>query len=89
MEIFDKEDVYDKEISPLVNKIIAICKANEIPMLASFVFEETEDEGTGMATTYINGFGRDSRFAPVLHQALAVIKGPSEPSAAFTIRKGL
>ena len=31
-----REDIYDNEINPLMAKIIAICDAHDIPMVASF-----------------------------------------------------
>jgi hypothetical protein len=34
----DNEAVYDEQISPLMTQIIEICKANNIPMVASFQF---------------------------------------------------
>jgi hypothetical protein len=37
-KVEDRESVYDEQISPLMRQIIAICKANGIPMFASFVF---------------------------------------------------
>lgn len=41
---FDLEDVYDNEISPLMAKIIDICKKNRIPMVASFCYLNTPDD---------------------------------------------
>ena len=54
MELFDKEDIYDNEISPLMDEIIAICKKNNIPMVASFAYENCEENGIGFCTTTIN-----------------------------------
>jgi len=36
---FDLESVYDNEIAPLMDKIIAICGANSLPMIASFCIQ--------------------------------------------------
>ncbi|MCI0526392.1 MAG: hypothetical protein L0Y56_02920, partial [Nitrospira sp.] len=33
---YDLEKVYDKQIAPLMTKIIAICKKHKLPMVASF-----------------------------------------------------
>jgi len=54
MKLFDKEDIYDNEISPLMGEIIAICKENNIPMVASFAYENCEENGVGCCTTTIN-----------------------------------
>lgn len=54
MEIFNKEDIYDNEISPLMRQIIGICKEHGIPMVASFTYENCEERGPGRCTTNIN-----------------------------------
>ena len=48
----DKEDIYDKEISPLMEKIIAICKAHEMPFFATFQYS---DEGFCSSSQQKNG----------------------------------
>jgi len=35
---FDLETVYDEEIAPLMEKIIAICQRVDMPMIASFAY---------------------------------------------------
>jgi len=37
---YDKEKIYDEQISPLMTKIIEICQANDIQMLMSFYLKE-------------------------------------------------
>lgn len=56
MELFNKEDVYDNEISPLVKKIIAICEEHKMPMLASFTYCSDGGSGAWRSTTLINYF---------------------------------
>lgn len=48
---FDKESVYDEQISPLMTQIIAICKEHNIPMVAQFQYADTEDNGPAYVTT--------------------------------------
>ena len=36
------ENIYDNEISPLMTKIIAVCKENDIAMLSSFQLDYDE-----------------------------------------------
>lgn len=52
-DFWNKEAVYDEEISPLMDKIIAICKEHSIPLVCSFqyVHAAEEDGGDGMCTT--------------------------------------
>ncbi len=48
--MYDKEKVYDKEIYPLMNQIIKICKENDIQMFATYMLKE---EGEIACTTYL------------------------------------
>lgn len=36
---YDKEEIYDAQIAPLMEQIIAICSEHQIPMLASFAYK--------------------------------------------------
>jgi hypothetical protein len=40
----NKEQIYDEQISPLMAKIIEVCKANKIAFLASFSIPTEQDE---------------------------------------------
>ena len=76
MEAFDLEQVYDDEISPLMSKIIAICKEHKMPMIASFTFvsEEESEDCIGRCTTFLEFEHRhDKRY----REARSVIKPPS------------
>jgi hypothetical protein len=47
--MYDKESIYDNEIAPLMKQIIAICKREQLPMVAQFYLkEEREDNGEPM-----------------------------------------
>lgn len=84
MEIFNEEDVYDNEISPLLRQIIDICNKHNIPMIASFVYENCEDRGPGCCTTLIND--KENRVHPPLNKMMKVIKYTDEVSTmAITI----
>jgi len=48
---WDKEDVYDSEIAPLMAKIIEICKRESIPMAATFQYCDQGENGPGYCTT--------------------------------------
>lgn len=49
---FDLEKVYDEEITPLMTKIIDICKAHKLPMFASFLYSlDVDSEQDGTCTT--------------------------------------
>lgn len=50
---WDKEDIYDEQIAPLMKQIIAICKANEMPMLFTCQYCDTEEDGPGYCSTML------------------------------------
>ena len=52
---FDLEHVYDEQIAPLMNEIIAICKEHQLPMLASFAYRRDENGEYDCCTTSIPG----------------------------------
>ncbi|WP_260515051.1 MULTISPECIES: hypothetical protein [unclassified Serratia (in: enterobacteria)] len=83
MEIFDLENVYDEQISPLMQKIIAICKENNMPMIASFAFKNCEERNLGCCTTILNYF--DDRKVAEFTQAVRIIqKNPQVFGFAIT-----
>jgi hypothetical protein len=68
---FDEEAVYDEEISPLMTKIIEICKRRGIPLMAVFQYAK-RDADYGYCTTNLPG--PDGRRSPYMaqHADLAV-----------------
>ena len=50
--MYDKEQIYDDKISPLMTQIIEICKENDIQMLFS-CYLKTDDEGDMSCDTYL------------------------------------
>lgn len=57
-ESFDLESVYDDQIRPLMEEIIAIVKQHKMPMLASFLYGRNVADGRDdLVTTYINPTG--------------------------------
>ena len=55
---FDLESVYDRDVAPLMAKIIAICQAHKMPMIASFCYARGRDvddpSGLGLCTSYVS-----------------------------------
>lgn len=49
--MYDKEQIHDEQIAPLMTKIIEICKANEIPMLASYYLKQATEFDDNMYCT--------------------------------------
>lgn len=42
--MFDKEDIYDNEIAPLMQQILEICKREDLPMTAQFYLKQERDD---------------------------------------------
>jgi len=50
-QAFDLEQVYDDQIAPLMTQIIDICKANKLPLFATFLYGHDPDNGGGQLCT--------------------------------------
>ncbi|RWT39899.1 hypothetical protein DN619_23615 [Klebsiella michiganensis] len=84
-EHYNLESVYDEKISPLMQQIIDICKEHNMPMVASFAYENSEENGIGCCTTTLTFEGRHIK---AFADATLVIRG--NPSfSAFTIMTGV
>lgn len=60
MSTLNKEQVYDTQIAPLVDKIIAVCKAEGISMIAHFELPIPGDETLSCTTKMADGGGNTS-----------------------------
>lgn len=90
IEAFDKEDIYDTKIAPLMTQIIEVCKEHKIPMLATFNYACTDEHSDGgndrFCTTCIDGI--NGYQPPEIIEALHIVRhgAVSRPKmAAFTI----
>lgn len=76
-QLYDLESVYDERIAPLMSQIIAVCKEHKLPMLATFQYQRTEENGEGFCTTSLPFSERGT--AEKLTQAMNVMaprRGP-------------
>lgn len=80
-----KEEAYDDEIYPLMDKIIEICKRERIAFLADFELDYLEDDPDNklLCTTALLTDEYEPREAML--QALLLLKPPPAAFAAFTI----
>ena len=85
IELFDKEEIYDNEIAPLMKQIIEICQKNQIPMLATFAYHNTEEEGVGLCTTLLNGMPQGN--ITVLQNANRALRASEHSTMLMTISK--
>ncbi len=76
-ENFDLEAVYDEQVFPLMAQILEICKANRMPMLATFLYKRTdtggEDEDMELCTSFLGSEAMDRGRCRSLVRALAVV----------------
>lgn len=72
-ELWDKEDIYDEQIYLLMDKIIKICRENNIPMVATFQYcnKAEDDGGQGYCTTALLN-GNEHQHMKDLHKASKV-----------------
>jgi hypothetical protein len=52
-EAFDLEAVYDEQIQPLMEKIVAICKEHKLPVFASFLYANDPEGDADFCTTNV------------------------------------
>lgn len=62
MKQFDKENVYDEQIAPLMEQIIAICNENGLSMFASYCIKNDEENGELYCTTCLPGDCQPDKF---------------------------
>lgn len=70
-ETYNHEDIYDKEISPLMKQIIDICNTHKIPMLCSFAYQNINEKGLGHCDTILNSY--ENRKIQMFHDAYSLI----------------
>ncbi len=80
-EDWDLEEVYDTQIAPLMEQIIAICKEHRLPVLASFEYR-CQDNDESFVTTAISYPGRTNSRLDVALQILRY------GLAGFALRQG-
>lgn len=82
----EKEKIYDEQISPLMAKIIEVCKTHKIAMLADFALGYDDDAESELKCTSTL---MDDDFEPTQEQleALKHIRPKRPQFAAFTIMR--
>jgi hypothetical protein len=76
--IADNEVVYDEQIHPLMAQILDVCKAHQIPMVASFEYAPDN-----LCTSFVLPEGSIEK----LEQARRIVTTPRNPIMAFTITR--
>jgi hypothetical protein len=77
----NKEEIYNRDIAPLMAQIIGVCEANKIAVLATFHIPTEEDENLQCTTALLTDeFNPPER----LVKALGVIRPPALPSLMVT-----
>lgn len=80
-----KEEIYDREIAPLMENIIGICKENKIAVLMQFALGKDDTDEELLCTTSL----LEDSHEPTEEQlhALKILFGRRASFAAFTISK--
>lgn len=83
---WDLEEVYDDEISPLMQQIVKICKREGLPMVATFMYANDFDADEGsFCTSALPNRPRDS--CKTIRGASAFIqRGRRPPAMEITTR---
>jgi hypothetical protein len=79
-----KEDAYDELISPLMGRIIEICKAHGINAFATFALDEREPRDPLMCTTSLPLDDADARGFGLVKACCRLVYEPA-PFVALTI----
>lgn len=90
-----KEAYYDEHIAPLMDEIIARCKAGRVPILASFELDANDDGPLFCTTAILDGNVVDSAeecaslrrgYGALFrrHQAFAITVTPARPGESKT-----
>lgn len=83
----NKEAAYDEHISPLMTKIIALCKEHKINMAAQFVLDRNDEDEPLYCTTVLLADPNDDKGHARIMQCRRVMY-PSSGLAAITITGG-
>lgn len=81
----DNEQIYDEQISPLMTKIIQVCKDNNIPMFATFAYKDEKLCTTSLPPSQI---GADSKITETTIVKLYNTVYKQADVYAFTITTG-
>lgn len=84
----DNEPIYDEQIFPLMERIIAICKAHQLPMFATFQLtphpEDEDGRQTLWATTALRHGGGEG-VSPLIDELVERAYQQSPPVFSFMI----
>lgn len=82
----NREGVYDNQISPLMTEIIRLRKEHDIPMAASFQYNDDRPDGEAKLCTTVILNQKDAA-APALHEAARAFRR-APPVMMLTTRDG-
>ena len=81
----NREEAYDTHISPLMTQIIALCKEHDIPMLATFQYNDDRGE-EGAETKLCTTALPFPDTCEALTKAINCIRQPRGPTMMLTTR---
>lgn len=79
-EVWDKEEIYDREVAPLTRQLAAVCREHRLP-LACFVMFSKSETNQGISTT--SGLsGKPDMRCDIMRLFVEVIRGALTPGQA-------
>jgi hypothetical protein len=72
----NKEQVYDEQIAPLMDQVIAICRDRKIAMLATFAIPTEEDNDLSCTTHLPDESGK---LPEQIERAARIVRGTPSP----------
>lgn len=82
-ELFEAEEVYDKEVSPLIDQIVKICTDHKISLMGCFqVANRLNPDGEG-SYAHFRGFG--AHHTPTVNPLLFELKAIIDKGGVFEL----
>lgn len=78
-ESFDKSEVFENQIEPMIEKIQEICKEHSIPCLMAFCYAHNQDEKTGKTCVGLTVNARKNPMDALYHEIANVIQDFPNP----------
>jgi hypothetical protein len=81
MKTFDLEKVYDEQVAPLMAQVIQICRDNELPFVADFLYKNDEEDGEQYCTSTFIPAAKTHGKSEHMEALWDVVKPRRSPSA--------
>lgn len=73
-ENFDKNEIFETQINPMIEKIQDICKEHSIPCLMAFCYAHNQEESTGKTCIALTANARKNPMDMLYHEIADAIQ---------------